>query len=117
MDEVERRLHDAAAALNGRARACDVQVLVDTRWQGRFRAQGLCAYELGTDVFEPVRRRWPWARRWELRQSPEQAAVHLEWFLTHRPDLSQAQRARHDEVAEVPLPASYEGGERPGSTR
>lgn len=98
MDELERRLREVAAVLNGRALAPDIEVLVETRWQGPFRTQGLCAYNLSTDVFEPVRRRSPWATRWEPRQSPEQAALNIECFLAHRPDLSEAERPRHDDV-------------------
>ena len=92
MDDVDGWLAAAAADLNVRRIAPEIEVLVDIRWHGLYRYQGLCAYNLWTDVFEPVRRRWPWARTWKLLQSPDQAARNIEWFLVERPDLAADQR-------------------------
>lgn len=86
MDDIEQLLATAAADLNDRRLSADLEVLVEKRWSGPFRAQGLCAYNLWTDVFEPVRRRLPWTKRWALVQPPEDAARKIEWFLVHRPD-------------------------------
>lgn len=92
MDDVERVLAALAADLNVRQLAPDIEVLVDRRWHGLLRAQGLMAYNLWTDVFEPVRKRWPWSRRWRAVQSPESAASKIGWFLTNRPDLPPDER-------------------------
>lgn len=92
MDVVGRSLAAAAAELNERRIAPEIDVLVDTRWGGPFRIQGLCAYNLWTDVFEPVRKRWPFTRRWTAVQSAEDAASKIEWFLTKRPDLPPEER-------------------------
>ncbi|HEY0169177.1 MAG TPA: hypothetical protein VGB75_19205 [Jatrophihabitans sp.] len=86
-DDLERELAAAAAALNERHQATGIEVLVERRWRGVLRAHGLCAYDLWTDVFEPVRQRWAWSRRWRCCQAPEDAARKIDWFLTHRPDL------------------------------
>lgn len=64
VDDVERLLTSAAADLNARGLASEIEVLVDSRRRDPFRLQGLCAYNPWTDVFEPVRRRWPWHGRW-----------------------------------------------------
>lgn len=92
MDDVDRLLAAAAAELNERRIAPEIDVLVDTRWRGLFRTHGLCAHNLWTDVFEPVRKRWPFMQRWKPVQTPEDAASNIEWFLTNRPDLPPEER-------------------------
>jgi hypothetical protein len=93
MEDVGRLLGVAAADLNERGIAPDLEVLVETRlWRGLFLTQGLLAYNLWTDVFEPVQRRWLLSRRWKAIQSPDDAAGKIEWFLNHRPDLMPDER-------------------------
>jgi len=93
MEDVGRLLALAAADLNERGIAPDLEAFAETRfWQGPFLSQGLGAYNNWTDVFEPVRRRWPLSHRWRPIQSPEEAVTKIEWFLTNRPDLPPEER-------------------------
>ncbi len=92
-DAVDRELQTAAEALNARhAGATGLQVGVAVRWRGPFRVQGLCVWDLWTDVFEAVRHRLLWTRTWHLRQAPVDAAANIDWFFAHRPDLPPDER-------------------------
>jgi hypothetical protein len=94
VDSVDRLLEVAAADLNARRFAPNIVVHVHTRlWRGPLLLkQGLGAYNDWTDVFEPVRWRWPLSRQWRPIQSPQDAARKIEWFLTNRPDLPPDER-------------------------
>ena len=90
-DTVDHELLSAAKILNGRYKASTgIGVRVERRWSGPVRVQGLCAWDQWTDVFEPVRHRAPWSRRWRMRQAPADAAEKMEWFFANRPDLPPA---------------------------
>ena len=65
---------------------------VETRWRGLLRVQGLCIWDYWTDVFEPVRQRWPWTQTWRTRQLPNEAASKIDWFFANRPDLPSNER-------------------------
>jgi hypothetical protein len=65
-------------------------VEAERRLRGLYVVEGLAATNDWTDMFEPVRRRWLWSRRWHHLQSVDEAAACVEWFLKRRPDLDSA---------------------------
>jgi hypothetical protein len=83
-----RLLRGAADRLRAEKAEDGLAVDVARRWRSLFFVDGLSVTDAWTDVFEPVRRRPLWSRRWRQVQPLEQAEEAVRWFLVHRPDLA-----------------------------
>lgn len=87
MDDDQRALNEAVGRLRKLAAGSGLTVSVERRRRGPFVVDGLKVDDLWTEVFEPVRRRLFWSRRWTVRQTVAEAESAVQRFLTDRPDL------------------------------
>jgi len=82
-------LGDIMDRLHGLAASQEMTISVVRRWRGLFIVEGLGVQDLWTDVFEPVRRRLLWSRRWTASRPLLDAERAIRSFLINRPDLDR----------------------------
>lgn len=83
-------VEQAVERLRSEVGSPDVAILPSRQWaRAIFEEEGVALIidQVNTEVFEVMRRRPLWSRRWRSVQSPQRVVENLLWFMRNRPDL------------------------------